>query len=152
MTALLENLNRDVWHPFVRSYAERDIDTFLDLYRPDLIRAGGAAGRVHGYAGFATDMRAFFARVAEKGDTVTIDFRFDERIASGDLASERGVFRLTVTPATGEPRTMYGRFHTYARLADGRWRFAADYDTPEGADEAGYESGAEIDDVARFAT
>jgi ketosteroid isomerase-like protein len=149
MTGPLEELNRDLWHPFVRSYAERDTDTFIGLYDPALIRASGAAGQIHGYTEYAEQMRAFFARVAERGDTLAIDFRFDERLASGEVASERGVFRLTVTPSSGPVRTMYGRFHTYARRVDGRWRFVADYDTPVGADEATYQAGAGIDDVTR---
>jgi hypothetical protein len=28
---------------------------------------------------------------------------------------------------------MYGRFHTFARKTDGRWRIAVDYDSDENA-------------------
>jgi ketosteroid isomerase-like protein len=151
MTELLEELNRDLWHPFVRAYGALDADAFLALYHPDLIRASGIGREVHGYTGYAAQMREFFAKVAGFGDRTAIDFHFDERLAAGGLASERGVFRLRLTPATGNPRTRYGRFHTYARRVDGRWRFTADYDTFDGADEAAFAAGAEIDDVARFA-
>ena len=152
MTGLLEELNRDVWHPFVRAYGALEVDALLMLYHPDLIRARGDAGEVLGYAGFAAQMREFFAKVAGLGDRIAIEFRFHERLAAGELASERGVFRLTATPAIGRPRTRYGRFHTYARRVDGRWLFAADYDTSDGADEAAFAAGAEIDDVSRFAS
>jgi ketosteroid isomerase-like protein len=151
MTAILEELNRDVWHPFVRTYRALDADAFLALHHTDLIRASGTANEVHDFAGYAAQIREFFAMVAGFGDAIMIDFRFHERIAAGDVASERGVFRLSVTPATGRPRTRYGRFHTYARRVDGRWRLASDYDTNEGADAAAFAAGAEIDDVARFA-
>jgi len=67
------------------------------------------------------------------------------------LASERGVFRLRVTPATGDPRTHYGRFHTFARRHDGGWLFAADYDTPDGADEQAFAAATPVDDLSRFA-
>jgi ketosteroid isomerase-like protein len=150
MPGPLEELNRDVWHPFVSAYGALDADAFVALYHPDLIRASGIAGEVLGFAGYAAQMREFFAKVAGFGDRLAIEFRFHERLAAGELASERGVFRLTVTPATGRPRTRYGRFHTYARRVDGRWRFAADYDTFDGGDEAAFAEGAEIDDVARF--
>jgi ketosteroid isomerase-like protein len=151
MTDLLAELNRDLWHPFVAAYATLDAAAFLALNRPDLIRVSAAANQVQGYDGYATDLRAFFAMVAGRGDRIGIGFRFHERMAAGDLASERGLFRLSVVPAEGEPRARYGRFHTCARKSDGRWRFVVDYDTTENADEAAFDAGADIDDVARFA-
>jgi ketosteroid isomerase-like protein len=151
MTTLLEELNRDLWHPFVRTYGTLDADAFLGLYHSDLIRASGRAGQVQGYDAYAAAMREFFALVAGFGDVIAIDFRFHERLAGGSLASERGVFRLDATPTAGRPRIRYGRFHTYARRAEGRWRFVADYDSADSADEAAFAAGAEIDDVARFA-
>ena len=48
----------------------------------------------------------WFAELAGRGDGVGIEFRFVERNAAGDLASERGVFRITATPAAGEPRVL----------------------------------------------
>jgi uncharacterized protein (TIGR02246 family) len=146
----LEELNRDIWHPFVRAYGALDADAFLALYRPDLMRATGVSGEALDFDGFAAQMREFFAMVAGYGDTIAIDFRFHERLVGADLASERGVYRLVVTPAAGERRTRYGVFHTYARRADGTWRFAADYDTRDGADEKTFAAAADIDDVARF--
>jgi uncharacterized protein (TIGR02246 family) len=151
MDDLLAELNRDLWHPFVRSYDERDTDAFAALYHADTIRATGAGGgSVMGRTEFIRQLAGFFATATNLGGTVTIAFRFHERIAAGVLASERGVFRLTVTPAGGTARVRYGLFHTYARRTDGRWLFVADYDTPEGADEGGFAAGAEIDDLARF--
>jgi hypothetical protein len=151
MTDLFAELNRDIWHPFVRSYADLDAAAFLALNSPDLMRASGTSGQVQDYAGYATELREFFAMVAGNGDRIGIDFRFTERLASDALASERGVFRVSVVPAGGEPRARYGRFHSYARKSDGRWRLAADYDI--GDENAGddFAAGAEIDDVARFA-
>src|SRR5690242_1233301 len=150
MTNVLEDLNRDIWRPFVAAYGALDIEAFLALNRTDLIRASGTAGQVHGYDEYAAQMREFFAKVAERGDRISIEFRFHERIAAGDLASERGLLRLSVTSAGEPPRTLYGRFHTYARKTDGRWRFAADYDTSDGADAAVFDAGAAVDDLDRF--
>jgi ketosteroid isomerase-like protein len=107
---------------------------------------------VYGFDEYAAQTEQFMAMVAENGDTLAIDFRFVERIASGDLASERGVFRITATPTVGSPREFYGRFHTFARKLDGRWRIAVDYDSDEGGSvtEETFEAGAEIDDIGPF--
>jgi hypothetical protein len=147
---LLKTLNADLWHTFVRSYAELDVEAYIGLYGPELIRAGGPTGQVHGFAEEAAGAREFFAKVAAQGDKVAIDFRFTERLAAGGLASERGVFQLTMLLAGGEERVLYGRFHTLARRAEDRWHFVADYDSTEGATAEAFNAATAIDDLAAY--
>jgi ketosteroid isomerase-like protein len=151
--ALLQELNRDVWHAFRAAYSARDAVAFLALNTPDLVRAGGPERQVHGFAEYAAQIEQWFAELTERGDGIGIDFRFVERIAADGLASERGVFRITVTPATGDGRVFYGQFHTFARKAGGRWRIAVDYDTNEGGavTAESFAAATDIDDVAPFA-
>lgn len=130
---VLDELNRDIWQPFRRTYGDRDLAGYLDLYDRDLIRAGGPAGEVYGYDHLAAETTGWFAKVAANGDRLDIDFRFTERIAADGLASERGYYQITATLADGGTRVRYGRFHTFARQRDGRWRLVVDYDTDEPA-------------------
>jgi ketosteroid isomerase-like protein len=152
-TALLQALNDDIWYPFPRTYLERDAQAHLALFAPELIRAGGK--EVIDFETYATQMRGFFATVAERGDAFTIDFRFTERLAAGGLACERGVFRITATLALGEGSVSYGRFHVFARQIDGRWRITADHDTR--TDQGGpvsedhFAAAKAVDDLAAFA-
>jgi ketosteroid isomerase-like protein len=152
MADLLDQLNRDIWHPFAAAYGGLDADAFMALNHPDVVHVDGTGGHITGYDEYAAQMRAFFAMVAERGDRIGIEFRFQERIAAGEHASERGLFRLSVAPADGDPRERYGRFHTIARRVDGRWRFAVDYDTAEDADADAFAAAAPVDDVERFAS
>ena len=126
-----DELNRDIWQPFRRTYGERDLTGYLELYDRDLIRAGGPAMQVYGHDRLAADTTAFFGKAAAQGDHFDIDFRFTERIASDGLASERGYYRITAALADAGTRVLYGRFHTFARQRDGRWRIAVDYDTDD---------------------
>jgi hypothetical protein len=48
-------------------------------------------------------------------DRLDIDFRFTERIAVGELASERGCYRIAVSRADAGDHVLYGLFHTFAR-------------------------------------
>lgn len=149
---LLRELNRDVWHTFVRAYGARDATAFLAVHSPDLIRAGGSEKQVHGFHEYAAQIEQWFAGLTERGEDIGIEFRFLERIVSGDLASERGVYRIVATRATGERRLFYGQFHTFCpRTGDG-WRIAVDYDSNEGGTvtEETFTAGADIDDVAAF--
>lgn len=151
-TDRLAELNRDVWHAFVATYGSGDADGFLALYDRDLIRAGGPDRRVHGFDEYARQTHEWFALLAERGDRVEIEFRFTERIGSDDLASERGVFRLTSTRATGEQRCFHDRFHCFLRRTDGRWRIAVDYDSNEAGTvtEDAFLAAAAVDDLDPF--
>jgi uncharacterized protein (TIGR02246 family) len=149
---LLAELNRDVWRPFQRAYADLDPAAFLALHSPDLIRAGGPARRVLGFDDYATETSQSLARLAQQGERVAIEFRFVERLADGDLASERGVFRISITPAAGERLTFYSRFHTLARRIENRWLIVADYDSDDGGtvNEDVFNAATELDDLAAF--
>jgi ketosteroid isomerase-like protein len=149
---LLRQVNRDIWHAFRRAYGACDASGFLAVHSPDLIRAGGPDKRVYGFDEYAAQTTQWFAGLAGRGERVGIDFRFVERVAAGDPSSERGIYRITATRADGDRRVFYGRFHTFARNVDGRWRIAVDYDSDEGGtvDEAAFAAGAEIDDVGAF--
>jgi ketosteroid isomerase-like protein len=101
---------------------------------------------------YAAETAAWFTTCAERGDSLDIEFRFTERIAAGDLASERGVFRITATRAGAGDLVFHSRFHTFARKAGGRWRIVADYDTNEdGAITPGmFAAAAAVEDTAGF--
>ncbi|MFD5826859.1 YybH family protein [Lentzea sp. NPDC060358] len=145
-------LNDDIWHPFRQAYARLDAPAFLALHVPELIRAGGPAKQVIGFAEYSAQVGEWFAELAGRGSSVAMSFRFVERIASGDLASERGIFQMVATRTDGDQRTFYGRFHTYARRIDGRWRICVDYDTDERSVtlEEDFRAAAEVDDVGAF--
>jgi ketosteroid isomerase-like protein len=148
--SLLDELNRDIWRPFRRTYRTRDLAGFLALYDPDLIRAGGPTKEVYGFDRYAADTTDWFTDISERGDSLDIEFRFTERIAAGHLASERGYYRITATLADASDRVLHGRFHTFARKIDGRWRIVVDYDTDDdgGITAETFAAGAIVNDAA----
>ncbi|KJK53302.1 hypothetical protein UK23_01215 [Lentzea aerocolonigenes] len=151
-TDLLRQLNADIWHPFRLAYSKLDAAAFLELHAPELIRAGGPATQVSGFAEYSGQIEKWFTDLADRGSSVTISFRFVERIAANDLASERGIFQIVSRRADGDERTFYGRFHTYARRTDGRWRICSDYDTDERSAtlEEEFLAAADVNDVEAF--
>src|SRR5690242_7577774 len=88
---LLRALSRDIWHAFVRAYGARAVTASLEVHSQDLIRAGGPEQQAHGYADYAAQTGPWFADLIARGDEIAMEFRFDQQIASGDLASARGV-------------------------------------------------------------
>jgi hypothetical protein len=81
-----------------------------------------------------------------KGADLRIAFRFVEHVVSDEAASERGVYRIVMAVPGEAERTFYGRFHTFARKADGQWRIVVDYDTDRDVGEEDYDR-AEDDHV-----
>ena len=144
---LLEQLNKDVWEPFRAAYREYDTDRYLSLHTANLIRAGGPGRDVQTYAQVAAETGPWFSDARARGLELGIDFRFVERLAAGDLASERGVYRIVA----GDD-VFYGRFHTFSRRVEGRWLIAVDYDAADPTvDEAAFGAGTPIEDLAAHA-
>jgi ketosteroid isomerase-like protein len=149
---LLRALDREIWDPFVAAYAAGRADDYIALHSRSLVRVLGNAKRIDPYGEWAAATRAMFKSFADKGTKVGIRFRLTERIANGESASERGVFEFTMTPAGGEARRFYGRFHVLSRREEGRWKIIADYDSNEGGrvGVADFEAAHAPGDYARY--
>lgn len=105
-----------------------------------------------GFADYSDQIEKWFGELSDHGSSVTISFRFAERIVSNDLASERGIFKIGSQRADGDERTCYGRCHTYAHRTDDRWRICADYDTNERSAtlEEEFLAAIDVDEVEAF--
>jgi ketosteroid isomerase-like protein len=146
----LGEINRDVWIPFRTAYARGDAEAFIALHLPDVIRVEGNGGWVGGFDEYAARLREWFRWVAVQEGSLDIRFRFLERYAGEDAASERGVYRLSLTYPDADERLWFGKFHTICRKVGGRWRIALDYDSDEGGtvNEATFDSASEPDELA----
>lgn len=123
-------IDRDIWMPFTAAYPALDADLAGSVYSPDLIRGGGPERTVTDLATHLGDFRVFFDFVRGQGDSLSIEFRFTERLIGEGVATERGVFRIDVRLSSGEHRQTYGRFHVFERVEHGVWRIVTDYDEP----------------------
>lgn len=146
VTRALAELNADIWRPYAAACAAGDTAAFLALHAPELIRAGGPGKTVVSFDRYAEQTRA---RHAGLSPAVALEFRFTERITDGELASERGVYRLTATRADGDRSVFHGHFHTFARKIHGRWRIVVDYDNTD-ATPAGFAAATHSDDLTPF--
>jgi ketosteroid isomerase-like protein len=129
---VLSQINRDVWIPFSSAYAQGDAEAFIALHSPDVIRVEGNGGWVGGFEEYAGRLREWFQWVAVQEGRLDIQFRFSERHTGDGVASERGVYRLTLTYSDADEHLWYGMFHTVCRRRNGVWRISLDYDSDEG--------------------
>ena len=130
--ARLKEINRDIWTPFAEAYAARDAGKYLALHTPDFIRAnGGDWPGVKDLKTYGESVRQSFGYSLESGNGVEIAFRFFERAAGPETATERGIYRYTSLLPEGERQHFYGKFHVFHRKVDGQWKIAVDYDSNE---------------------
>lgn len=150
--ALLRELERDIWQPFVAAQAASDVEAYIALHSPSLVRASADARQVQTHADWAAHTRALWKSMTERGRRAEISFRFIERLAAADAASERGVYALTLHGAPGGPRSFHGQFHVISRKEGGRWRIVVDYDSSEGGriDAAAFQAAFAAEDHARY--
>ncbi len=150
--SVLADVNRDIWLPFRAAYATRDADAFAAFHHPDMVRVQVPSQWIGTRDEHVAQTAAAFAKSGELGDALAIDFRFDQRITSEDLAFERGIYELSIIAGDGTARVFYGRFNTIARRTSGGWRLILDQDDDEGGTvgEAQFLAGASIDDLAAF--
>jgi ketosteroid isomerase-like protein len=153
MTDVFHAINRDIWTPFSESYAAGDVERYLRIHATDFLWIRADSGTIEGLEGYRALSRQSFADLAARGVSLRIAFRFTERIANGDVASERGLFRMSGEGPDGPKPVLYGRFHTIARRLPEGWRLVVDYEYPgSGTDGAAdYEAAHAADDVAVFA-
>lgn len=144
----LQEINRDIWVPFMEAYATYDADKYIALHTTDFIRAQGDEQSLRDLAGYKLRSRAGFQRGKEQGGQTRIDFRFFERFSDGKMASERGIYQYTYTPKEGDAWTGYGRFHVFLRKENGRWKIAVDYDSSDGGTvgEADFRAGKRMEE------
>ena len=128
----LRELDREIWKPFVAAFAAGKAEDYFALHSDGFVRVMADARRVEPREAWMTGTRGMFRHFAERGIKPSITFRFMERLANGQSASERGIFEFTTTDAKGATRRAYGKFHVISRKEGGRWRILVDYDSNEG--------------------
>ena len=149
---ILKALDREIWEPFVRAYAEHKPEDYIALHSKQLVRVSAEQESIDPYDLWVERTRGMFKSFADRGRRMSIAFRFTERIASADTASERGIFEFSVLAPNAEPRRFYGKFHVLSRKEEGRWKILADYDSREGGtiDAASYAAAHAATDYARY--
>ena len=129
---LKQEINEQVWKPFITSFSNQDADGFLAVHSKDVIRSPRDDGKVFGWEEYYRQQTEGNKRARERGRSHTLELRFTERIAENDRAIEVGVYKTTSVDTKGEKRSYFGRFHVVMRKESGTWKILVDTDSSEG--------------------
>ncbi|QCK15661.1 YybH family protein [Mangrovivirga cuniculi] len=143
-----KQVNEEVWTKFYKAFEKLDAELMAEIHSEDLLRIPASSGRILGYDEYINNYRNNFKSRKEAGGKSQIELRFFERINNGKAASERGIYKLTVTNKSGETKSYYGQFHVILRNQNEEWKIIMDYDSNEGGtiDEKKFNNAKSIDD------
>jgi ketosteroid isomerase-like protein len=124
-------INDDVWKPFIATYNDRNTEGFLEIHSKDLVRSPRDAKKILTWDEYYAAQKDNDNLERKSGSRRVIELRFTERIASDRHAIEVGIYKVRVTDTAGNNRTFFGRFHVVLRKENNRWKILVDTDSTE---------------------
>ncbi|MBR9914532.1 MAG: nuclear transport factor 2 family protein [Algicola sp.] len=119
-----------VWEKFYDAFANLDVTLMADIHSKNLIRISGG-NRILDYDSYINNYKRQFASNKANQRTNHIALRFFERLHDESIASERGVYRLTINKGKENEQHYYGQFHVILVKENKVWKILMDYDSTE---------------------
>ncbi|WP_115462302.1 YybH family protein [Winogradskyella aurantiaca] len=147
---VLDEINL-VWADFYRAFDSLDYTYMAKIHAEDLVRISGGA-RISDYDAYINSYKSNFQAITSRNETRHIELRFFERINNANIASERGVYQLSITDKEGNQSYFYGQFHVLFKKQYAQWKIIMDYDSSEGdtIDKTHFFDAKAIDDFSPF--
>ncbi|MDX1476894.1 MAG: nuclear transport factor 2 family protein [Saprospiraceae bacterium] len=123
-----EEINRQVWSPFIQAYNALDAEAFMNVHTTDVIRVIRDSKEIRVGEEYAKSMRASAERNRARGTVRSIELSFTERIHTDQYGFEVGYYKV-VSASGGQQRVSYGKFHVVLKKDDDRWKILLDSDT-----------------------
>lgn len=121
-----QEIDQQVWAPFVKAYETFDGPAFNALYADKVLRVtpDGIDTEDH----FKTNNLTRFANRKNSNLTTELDFWFEHRQTIADTSYEVGYFRILSTDNI-DTNTFYGQFHIVVEKIAGKWLITQDWDS-----------------------
>jgi ketosteroid isomerase-like protein len=127
-----QEIDAQLWRPFLRASAAFDDAAFLALHSSDFVRVSLDRKEIVGLEAYAGTVREGFARARARGLRRHAEMRFLSRTTSATLAHETGYFYGRALLPDGGTRETFTRFEAIVRKEPEGWRLLLDMDSSEG--------------------
>jgi ketosteroid isomerase-like protein len=127
-----QEINDQVWVPFIKTFNDYDAAGFLALHSKDLVRSSRDSKTILTWEEYLRQQCRGDDQAKADNSKRTLELRFTEHIANATQAIEVGIYKTTNTNSKGESRSFYGRFHVVLRKENGGWKILVDTDSSEG--------------------
>ncbi len=125
-------INEQVWTPFIKAFSSGDTELFMSVHSKDLIRSGRESKEVLNWEQYYEQTKKGNENRAKRQTQLSIELRFTERIGNERQAIDVGVYKTSYTNKDGKVNSSYGRFHVVLRKENGKWKILVDTDSSEG--------------------
>lgn len=124
-----EQINDQVWYPFMQSYQDLDTEAFMRLHSAKLVRMDLNEGLQY-------DIDTYFIHQQDVNDHYkstrkrrTIELRFQHRSVQDSFAYEIGYYKATsYVPREPKGTEYYGKFNVILKKEEGTWKIVSDAD------------------------
>lgn len=135
-----DNINRQVWFPFMKAYEQLDASLFMSLHSKDIMRVELDTEKIFSYDAYENKYKTIFSEAKKNGDSLQIRFSFTNRISDGTRALEKGFYEFTLHGTKGIYKG-YGIFTVILSKKDGQWKLIVDSDSNKDISEAVFLTG-----------
>lgn len=125
-----DEINTQVWKPFILTYNNRDTDGFMAVHSKDVVRSPRDSKMLLNWDEYYRRQKQGDSQETA-GAKKQLELRFTERIANNSLAVEVGIYKVTIMNKEGANKAFYGRFHVALRKENNIWKILVDTDSSE---------------------
>jgi len=139
------------WAKFCQAFDSLDYRLMAEIHTKDLIRIPGG-GSIIDYDSYIQGYEKDFESAKKTNSTRSIALRFNERVNSDSVASEKGVYKMVIDKDQPQEATYYGAFHALLKKEARSWKILMDYDSnPDGKiGEEDFVKAFDINDYQQF--
>ena len=133
-TTVTNEIDKQVWEPFIESWKTMDADKNIALHSPDIVRVMARMNKIETGADYFNQLKRMMGMMKKKGVTSELDFRFSNRFQSAGFAMEKGIYRAEMNHPERGKMVSYAEFNVLLTKVDGNWKIYFDQDIPSTED------------------
>jgi ketosteroid isomerase-like protein len=126
-----KEINEQVWRPFIKNFNEGNTAGFMAVHSKDVVRSPRDQKAIWNWEEYNQQQAQGDAEDKKENRKRTLELRFTERIANGDLAFHVGIYKTTYVFPDGKTQSYFGRFHVVLRKEKNVWKILVDTDSTE---------------------
>lgn len=144
-TDLINQINADIWIPFIKGVNENRPDLYNSTLAPDFYWvSAGAKTRIMNFQEYVDDAAKVMNQRTGKSVSTKLEIRFLERNVNESFASEKTIIKWTSQEKGKEPAVAYGIAQVFSKRVNGVWRKYVQYVYAESSTAEVYENAVEM--------
>jgi ketosteroid isomerase-like protein len=126
-----QEINQQVWKPFIEAYNNFDTEKFMSVYSKNVIRVPVDQKMIFDFTEYKRNINRENQFNRNYKIKAALQIHFTNRIHSKDVAYETGILRIKMTDNNGKPATILSKFQVLLKKENNLWKIYFDSDSTE---------------------